>query len=297
VVLAVEHAPPFLARTARPGFPATLDLEEDARGLTVDAELDASDPDVQSLVSKVRRGVLSEMSFSFRVPPNGETWNSDRSERTVRQVDMAGGDVSVVRSGANSSTSVSVRGRAAGAFEVRTAGGLIAVVERRQMVPDVEPDRDEVVCVHCTGRGRLGDGSVCPVCGGSGMVEPDDDGDEDGRSARAKYSAAELAAMLKKGHALANAAGQPSFPIEDADDLRRAIRAVGRSSRDPNRVRMHILKRAKALGLMSLIPDTWASDGSLKRSALVENDCDELRMLLHFREQRYEELQLARGRR
>lgn len=81
--------------------------------------------------------------------------------------------------------------------------------------------------------------------------------------------------MLRKGHALANAKGQPSFPIEDGDDLRRAIKAVGRSSRDPNRVRRHVIKRAKALGLTSIIPSTWNPDGSVKRS-LLPNDSDRL---------------------
>lgn len=127
VVLATEHAPPFVART-----PNTLTLVEDGNGLKVDAELDASDPDVQALASKVRRGILPEMSFSFRVPSHGDEWNSDRSRRTILTADIDGGDVSVVRSGANSSTSVNVRGRAAGEFEVRTAAGGIAVVERRQ---------------------------------------------------------------------------------------------------------------------------------------------------------------------
>jgi hypothetical protein len=55
---------------------------------------------------------------------------------------------------------------------------------------------------------------------------------------------------------------------EGASDLDNAIRAVGRgedgdpSSGDP--IRVHIIKRAKALGLSSKIPDTWNSDGSLK---------------------------------
>lgn len=52
-----------------------------------------------------------------------------------------------------------------------------------------------------------------------------------------------------------------------ASDLQNAIKAVGRgeqdgSSGDP--IRVHIMKRAKALGLSAKIPDTWNPDGSLK---------------------------------
>ena len=57
------------------------------------------------------------------------------------------------------------------------------------------------------------------------------------------------------------------FPITNADDLDRAIQAVGRAAGgDAGRakVRRFIMKRAKELGLESRIPDNWAADGSLK---------------------------------
>jgi hypothetical protein len=58
------------------------------------------------------------------------------------------------------------------------------------------------------------------------------------------------------------------FPIEDEADLKRAIKAVGRV-RPPTeearaKVRKHILSRAKALNLISLVPPDWADDGTLK---------------------------------
>lgn len=58
------------------------------------------------------------------------------------------------------------------------------------------------------------------------------------------------------------------FPIRNREDLANAIRAVGRVR--PNteqaraRVRRFIIRRARELGLTSMIPDTWASDGTLK---------------------------------
>lgn len=54
------------------------------------------------------------------------------------------------------------------------------------------------------------------------------------------------------------------FPIRNRSDLENAIRAVGRAKGDRNAVRRFIIKRARALGLTNLIPDTWNSDGSLK---------------------------------
>jgi hypothetical protein len=57
------------------------------------------------------------------------------------------------------------------------------------------------------------------------------------------------------------------FPIRNRNDLQNAIHAVGRAKGgDAGRaqVRRFIIKRARALGLMNMIPDSWNSDGSLK---------------------------------
>jgi hypothetical protein len=57
------------------------------------------------------------------------------------------------------------------------------------------------------------------------------------------------------------------FPIENRADLLKAIKAVGRAKGgEAGRaaVLRYIAKRAKALGLTSLLPDSWNSDGSLK---------------------------------
>lgn len=54
------------------------------------------------------------------------------------------------------------------------------------------------------------------------------------------------------------------FPIRNRNDLENAIRAVGRAKGDRDAVRRFIIKRARALGLAHMIPDTWGSDGSLK---------------------------------
>ncbi len=84
-----------------------------------------------------------------------------------------------------------------------------------------------------------------------------------------KYNTNELKALLEKGEALANPAGDPSFPIADEEDLDAAIHAVGRASGDHDAIRKFIIGRAKALGHEDAIPDNWNADGSLsdKKSA------------------------------
>jgi HK97 family phage prohead protease len=103
VVLVINHAGLPLARTKS----GTLRLEPDSFGLRVFAELDATDPDVQALLPKMRRGDVDEMSFAFRVVD--DVWTEDYSEREITQVNLHRGDVSVVTFGANPHTLAMVR--------------------------------------------------------------------------------------------------------------------------------------------------------------------------------------------
>lgn len=114
VVLLVNHTGLPLART-RSG---TMTLSEDTRGLKVDADLDPTDPDVQSLLPKMKRGDLTEMSFAFRA--TDDEWDSRETKRVVRAATIHKGDVSMVTHGANTATSGTVAMRSAdGAFELR----------------------------------------------------------------------------------------------------------------------------------------------------------------------------------
>ena len=108
VRLLVNHGGLPLARTTS----GTLILGEDAKGLTVEARMDPSDPDVASIVPKLRRGYLNQMSFGFRVSgDDGDEWNDDMSKRTLRTLDIHDGDdVSVVTYPANPGTMAAVRG-------------------------------------------------------------------------------------------------------------------------------------------------------------------------------------------
>lgn len=103
VHLLVNHDGLPLANT-RSG---TMDLATDKKGLRVTARLDRGDPDVQRIAPKMQRGDLREMSFAFRT--KRDAWSDDDTERTLLEVDIHKGDVSVVNFGANPATSSSLR--------------------------------------------------------------------------------------------------------------------------------------------------------------------------------------------
>lgn len=81
---------------------------------------------------------------------------------------------------------------------------------------------------------------------------------------KAKYSAEQLRALYKQGHAMKGPNGQIDYPIADEEDLHNAIHAVGRGGASHDKIRRYIKRRAKALGHADLIPDTWTSAGASK---------------------------------
>jgi len=52
--------------------------------------LDREDPDAQTLVRKIRAGLLSSMTFAFKV--TGQRWSDDGALRTITAVDINRGD-------------------------------------------------------------------------------------------------------------------------------------------------------------------------------------------------------------
>jgi hypothetical protein len=72
--------------------------------------------------------------------------------------------------------------------------------------------------------------------------------------------------MAKKGQAMPDG----SFPIANVDDLHKAIQAYGRA-KDKNAARKHIMKRARALGKSSEIPESWTTASTDAITASVEN--------------------------
>lgn len=70
----------------------------------------------------------------------------------------------------------------------------------------------------------------------------------------------ERAALAKAGQAMPDG----SYPIRNATDLSKAIRAVGRGDASHDNIRKWIIQRAKQLGVAHMIPSNWNADGSLK---------------------------------
>jgi len=103
VRLLINHDGLPLARTTS----GTLSLDADTKGLRVSAELDPTDPDVERLAPKMQRGDLNQMSFAFRVV--SDVWEDDMTKRTLRELDLNDGDVSVVTYPANKNAKVGLR--------------------------------------------------------------------------------------------------------------------------------------------------------------------------------------------
>jgi HK97 family phage prohead protease len=102
VRLLINHEGLPLARTKN----GTLTLIEDERGLFMDAEI-ADTSEGRDLYKLVERGDVDQMSFAFRVIR--QKWNEDRSTRTLTEVSLADGDVSVVTYPAYPTTTVEAR--------------------------------------------------------------------------------------------------------------------------------------------------------------------------------------------
>ena len=102
VRLLINHEGLPLARTKN----GTLTLTEDDRGLFMDAVI-ADTSEGRDLYKLVERGDVDQMSFAFRVIR--QKWNEDRSTRTLTEVSLADGDVSVVTYPAYPTTTVEAR--------------------------------------------------------------------------------------------------------------------------------------------------------------------------------------------
>ncbi len=103
VRLLVNHGGLPIARTSS----GNLTLTEDEIGLRVSASLDATDPDVQALIPKMRRGDLDQMSFAFTIVD--QEWTNEMEDREIKAVDLTDGDVSVVTYPANPGATCTLR--------------------------------------------------------------------------------------------------------------------------------------------------------------------------------------------
>jgi len=118
-----NHDPGAVLASTRAG---TLQLQEDQRGLRVEAKL-ANTSVGRDVAELLRTKNLDSMSFGFSVPSGGDSWNTDGSERTLNSVRL--GEVSIVARPAYPSTS--------GTAMVR---GLDGIAKRAQVDPDALAD-------------------------------------------------------------------------------------------------------------------------------------------------------------
>ena len=102
VRLLANHEGLPMARTKN----GTMRLYEDETGLYFEAEL-ANTQEARDLYTLVSRGDVDQMSFAFRVIR--QNWSKDRTERTLTEVSLADGDVSIVTYPAYPATSVEAR--------------------------------------------------------------------------------------------------------------------------------------------------------------------------------------------
>jgi HK97 family phage prohead protease len=115
VRLLINHEGLPLARTKN----GTLELSEDEVGLRFDADLPDT-TEARDLWTLIQRGDVDQMSFAFRVIR--QKWNSDRTERTLTEVSLADGDVSVVTYPAYPTTTVEAREALANAIQAVKEG-------------------------------------------------------------------------------------------------------------------------------------------------------------------------------
>lgn len=106
VVFVINHEGLPLARS-RSG---TLTLVEDDRGLYMETILDPTDPDVMSIVPKMKRGDLDKMSFAFYMEGGIQTWD-ETQDPPLRIIEKVGrlADVSIVTTPAYDGTEIGLR--------------------------------------------------------------------------------------------------------------------------------------------------------------------------------------------
>jgi HK97 family phage prohead protease len=122
VRLLINHVGLPLARTKN----GTMTLTEDDRGLYMDATI-ADTSEGRDLYKLVERGDVDQMSFAFRVIR--QKYNEDRTQRTLTEVSLADGDVSVVTYPAYPTTSVEAR------EQMKKA--ILAIKEGRDITPEI----------------------------------------------------------------------------------------------------------------------------------------------------------------
>ena len=125
-----------LASTEDNSLEAWVDEEALHYRLTFNTELERH----REMVDALQTGRLDRSSASIYILK--EKWDEDLTERTVTEVDMSGGEVSIVRVPANPSADVKMLASEDFAF-FQDLGSHYAVATLEQVSPEPEPDADE----------------------------------------------------------------------------------------------------------------------------------------------------------
>lgn len=184
VRLLLNHGGLPLARTTS----RTLTLDTDSKGLRVQASLDPSDPDVAGMVPKMKRGDLNQMSFAFRV--DSDLWEDDFTKRTLRELDLNNGDVSVVTYPANPNAVAALR--SADTVPVEAVSSALRELERR------DASQEDVVSVltrvlgYFTAIDSIVDDAQEEIAEHLGIPDPDEDESEPQTEQEPARNAADL---------------------------------------------------------------------------------------------------------
>jgi HK97 family phage prohead protease len=265
VCLLQNHDGAPLARTTA----GTMELSEDGTGLRFSAELEPTDPDVQALVPKIRRGDMSECSFAFRA--TRQEWSKDKSERTLLEVGIHKGDISIVNHAANPNATASVR------------AGNLTLEQRERMAKRVGNDvRGPSFTFDASSSGRSRIAEPKPEPRHRSYVEEAkrkraqlrrgrDDGaptrpSDTGRSSRARaalaLSASRAASRRALGDLLLSPHG-PDWEMGSVADIHKAVIAVeiGRAhGGKEDAIKAWIHKRATDMGVPEMVPADWKGD-------------------------------------
>jgi hypothetical protein len=129
VVFALNHdwdAAP-MART----IPGSLILSEDSLGIFNESRMDPGRADVNIVRSAVEGGELNSQSLAFWCTQ--QDWDEDYTRRTIREIDMDGGDTSVVTFEANPYTRGTVGMRRREVAALASTGVPALLVERARI--------------------------------------------------------------------------------------------------------------------------------------------------------------------
>lgn len=165
----INHDGLPLARTTS----GTLELAEDSNGLHMRASLDPADPDVARIVPKMQRGDLTQMSFAFRTIK--DEWSQDYSERTMKELSLRDGDVSLVTYPANPNATAKMR---AARDAVAAAPLLARIVAELRAGNDLTPATFSVlesILARIAAADMELDQAMVDLSGLMGVTNPDED--------------------------------------------------------------------------------------------------------------------------